>query len=129
VTSTSRRTWTWIWIWTWTGPRQSTLPASAEGALLGFMLLVCLLGCATASSFAPPSAPFRVTSNVSDAEIWVDDDLVGRVSDLTKSRKRLRAGFHRVEIRAPGYYSSFHELEVTGTTPVTLQAPLHQLLD
>ena len=42
----------------------------------------------------------RVESNVPDATVWVDDVLVGNVSDWAREGKHIRAGFHRIEIRA-----------------------------
>ena len=101
--------------------------AGTVSAALGMVLWACA-GCATAR-FAPPSAPLRISSNVPDAMVWVDDHLVAKVSDFAKGEKRLPAGFHRVEIRAPGYYSYYQELEVKPDAPVSVQAPLHQLLD
>lgn len=95
---------------------------------LFFVLFLASAGCATAR-FAPPSAPLRITSNVPDATVWVDDHLVAKVSDFAKGEKRLPVGFHRIEIRAPGYYSYFQELEVQPDAPASVQAPLHQLLD
>ena len=53
----------------------------------------------------------RVESNVPDATIWVDDVLVGTVAAWAREGRHIRAGFHRVEIRAPGYYSVFQEVE------------------
>ena len=37
--------------------------------------------------------------------------LVGTVAAWAREGRHVRAGFHRVEIRAPGYYSVFQELE------------------
>ena len=85
-------------------------------------------GCATAR-FGPPSVPLRITSNVPDATVWVDDHLVAKVSAFAKGEQRLPVGFHRIEIRAPGYYSYFQELDVKPDAPASVQAPLHQLLD
>lgn len=101
------------------------------GAPFRILLVLTLLvtvGCATAG-FGPPTVSLRVSSNVPDATVWVDDRLVATVADFAKAEKRIATGFHRIEVRAPGYYSHFQELEVKPGTPVTLQAPLHQLLD
>jgi hypothetical protein len=96
--------------------------------MLGLPLGLANGGCGTAR-FGTPSAPLRITSNVPEATVWVDDHLVAKVSDFAKGEKRLPAGFRRIEIRAPGYYSYFQELEVKPNAPVSVQAPLHQLLD
>lgn len=96
------------------------------------LVLSCLtagwLGCATLRP-GPPSVVIHVTSNVPDATVWIDDHLVAPVSDFGKQQKRLVVGFHRLEVRAPGYYSHFEELEAKPNTPLDLNAPLHPLLD
>jgi len=86
-----------------------------------------LPGCATLG--APKDAvPFRVEVNVPDATIWVDDHLVGSAAVLAKEGTFLRAGFHRVEVRHPDYYSYFAEVTPKKGEPVLIQAQLHLLL-
>ena len=55
---------------------------------------------------------FRVECNVPDATVWVDDVLVGKVTDWKSDGKHIRAGFHRIEVRHPNYYSFFQEVEL-----------------
>lgn len=98
-----------------------------SGALL-VLGLTSALACATAGS-GPPSAGLQVSGNVADATIWIDDRLSGQVADFSKPGKRLPAGFHRVEVRAPGYYSHFQEVDAKPGADVTIQANLHELLD
>lgn len=95
------------------------------GALVSLTLMAA---CATAS-FGPPTVSMRVTSNIPDATVWVDDHLVAPAAQFAKGDRRLSLGFHRVEVRAPGYYSYFEELEAKPNTPVIIAAPLHELLD
>lgn len=86
-----------------------------------------LSGCATLG--APKDAvPFRVDVNVPDATVWVDDQLVGSAAALAKDGTFLRAGFHRVEVRHPDYYSYFAEVKPKKGEPVLLHAQLHLLL-
>jgi hypothetical protein len=89
--------------------------------------VVLLAGCATIGS-GPPAVGFGITGNVRDATVWIDDRLVGKVSDFSRPGKRLIAGFHRVEIRAPGYYSVFRELDVKPGADVSIRADLHEQL-
>jgi hypothetical protein len=91
-------------------------------------LLTLTLACATLQS-GPPTVSLRVASNVPDATVWIDDHLVAPVSDFAKTDMRLIVGFHRIEIRALGYYSRFEEVDAKPGLPVTIHAPLHQLLD
>ena len=95
------------------------------------MLLASLLGgaagCATAGP--APGAAVRISANVPDATVWVDDRLAGKVTDFANGARRLPVGYHRVEIRAPGYYSSVREIDVKAGTEVALDAQLHAVLE
>ena len=66
----------------------------------------------------------RVQSNVPDATVWIDDVLVGTAKDWNKDGRQIRAGFHRIEVRHPGYYSFFQEVEVAGGSKVVVNAKL-----
>lgn len=72
--------------------------------------------------------PFRVDVNVPDATIWVDDQLVGSAVAVAKNGTFLRAGFHRVEVRHPDYYSYFTDVTPKQGEPVMIHAELHALL-
>jgi hypothetical protein len=84
-------------------------------------------GCATGS--AAGAVGFRVESNVVDATVWVDDRLVGSASDWARPGKRIRSGFHRVEIRHPGYYSVFQEIELPDGAQTVVKAQLRPLVE
>jgi hypothetical protein len=91
------------------------------------LLLALFVGCATMGA-GPPSTSFKIAGNVPDATVWIDDHLVGRVSELAKSEKRLPLGFHRLEVRAPGFYSFFQEVDAQAGAAVIVRADLHELL-
>ena len=91
--------------------------------------VVLVMSCATAARFAAPTTPLRISCNVPDASVWIDDHLIARVSVFAKSEKRLAVGFHRVEIRAPGYYSQFEEIEARPDVPIEIKASLHESLE
>jgi PEGA domain len=87
-----------------------------------------------ACAHAPSSSgvALRVETNVADATVWVDDILVGRAAEWTgdaPTARHLRPGFHRVEVRAPGYYSVFREIDQPEGGRATVAAPLKPLLD
>lgn len=90
------------------------------------VILFCF-GCATMKSEG--AATLHVDCNVSDAAVLLDDGLVGRVSDLAKKDKVIRAGFYRVEIRHPQYHSYFTEITVAEGGVAAVKADLHPLLD
>ena len=91
------------------------------------LLTVVHSGCATVGS-GRETVALRLEGNVPDATIWVDDHLVGKLSDFSKSGKRLPVGFHRVEVRATGYYSHFQEVDAHPGQDISIHADLHELI-
>ena len=71
----------------------------------------------------------RVDCNVPEATVWIDDVLVGTASAWRGDGRQIRAGFHRIEIRHPGYYSFFQEVEVPGGSHVVVNAKLRELIE
>jgi hypothetical protein len=101
----------------------------ARASVLAFAFAIALgAGCATAGS-RPDLVSFRVQTNVPDATIWIDDHLAGTASDLSQPGQRLPIGFHRVEIRHPGYYSVFQEVKPKRGEAVIISAELHELVE
>lgn len=96
---------------------------------LAVSIVVILLsfGCATMKSEG--AATLHLECNVPDAAVLLDDALVGRAADVVKHDKTIRAGFYRVEIRHPGYYSYFTEITVAEGGVAAVKAELHPLLD
>src|SRR5450759_4073560 len=91
-------------------------------AVLGFCI-----GCATMKPEA--SGSLRVDCNVPEAAVLLDNDLAGRAGELKKQPKSVRPGFYRVEIRHPGYYTYFAEINVAEGGAAAVKAELHPLLD
>ena len=86
------------------------------------------LGCATARSTGP-SVGLRIEGSTPDATVWVDDRLVATEQDLARAPRRLSPGFHRIEVRAPGHYSSFHEVDAKPGDDLVIRADLHELVE
>ena len=82
-----------------------------------------------AHTLAENAIAMRVECNVPDATIWVDDVLVGKVGDWKSEGKHIRAGFHRIEVRHPNYYSFFQEVELPGGSHVVVNAKLRELIE
>jgi hypothetical protein len=93
--------------------------------LLG--LCLALLSCA--HSMKGGSVAFRVDTNVPEATVWIDDILVGKAADWARDGRHIRSGFHRVEVRSPGYYSVYQEIEQPDGGKVAIKATLHPLLE
>ena len=84
-------------------------------------------GCAT-STLPRGAVSFRVEANVPDATVWIDDQPIGTAADWAKPDKHIRAGFHRIEVRHPGYYSFFQEIELPEGQSVVVHAELRELI-
>ena len=66
--------------------------------------------------------------NPSDAEIWVDGNFMGVVSDYTPSSQPLglTAGRHRIELREPGFQVSSFDVDVIPGQVIPFQGQLEQ---
>jgi hypothetical protein len=102
-------------------PLLRTLAATAALALVGGA------DCATVPRHGP-SAPFEARGNPPDATVWIDDRMMGTVLELTRAPRRIAAGFHRIEIRCPGFESHFEELDVKPELPQVVRFELHEIL-
>jgi len=92
-----------------------------------FVGATALAGCAhTLSSGA---AGVRVECNVPDASVWIDDLLAGNAKEWKSEGHQIRAGFHWIEIRHPGYFSFFQEVELPPGSRTVVNAKLRELLD
>ena len=86
--------------------------------------------CVGCASMDPEAAgTLKLDCNVPEAAVLLDDEIVGRAGEIAKTGKTLRPGFYRVEIRHPGYYPFFAEINVPEAGGTALKAELHPLLD
>lgn len=94
-------------------------------------LLSSSLGLGASCAHGAVGVALHVDANLPDATVWVDDVLVGTASEWTRTvgARHLRPGFHRVEIRAPGYYSVYQEIDQPDGGAATVKATLHPLLE
>jgi len=101
----------------------------ALAALFALSASIMLTASSCAHTLDANAIAFRVECNVPDATIWVDDVLVGKVGDWKGDGKHIRAGFHRIEVRHPSYYSFFQEVELPGGSHVVVNAKLRELIE
>jgi hypothetical protein len=96
--------------------------------LLAFLVgATALAGCAhTLSSGA---VGVRVECNVPDASVWIDDLLAGSAKEWKSEGHQIRAGFHRIEVRHPGYFTFFQEVDLPPGSRTVVNAKLRELLD
>ena len=98
-------------------------------SLLAAAALFALAAVSCAHGLGGEAISFRVECNVPDATLWVDDVLVGKVTDWKSDGTQIRAGFHRIEVRHPNYYSFFQEVELPGGSHVVVNAKLRELIE
>jgi hypothetical protein len=84
---------------------------------------------ASSCAHAPAGVALQVAANVPDAMIWVDGVLIGSVTAWARDGRHIRAGFHRVEIRAPGYYSVYREVEQADGGHASVSATLRPVIE
>jgi PEGA domain len=101
----------------------------APPVVVVLVLALMLVTASCAHLSAPAGVDLRVDTNVPESTIWVDDVLVGTASAWAREGRHLRAGFHRLEIRAAGYYSVFQEVDQPDGGHATVKATLRPLLE
>jgi hypothetical protein len=90
------------------------------------LVVFLLAACATVRA---PAARFAVECNVADAAVIIDDTMAGRVTEWAPPGRSISAGFHRIEIRHPSYYSHYAEVSLPEGRGAVIKAELHRLLE
>jgi hypothetical protein len=93
------------------------------------LFALVLVGGACAHDFSADAAAIRVECNIPEATVWIDDLLVGSAKEWKSDGRQIRPGFHRIEIRHPGYYSFFQEVELPPGSRTVVNARLRETLD
>jgi len=91
--------------------------------------LILLLALAACATMRAPAATLQIQCNLPEAAVFIDDALVGRASEWAPPGRQIRPGFRRVELRLPGYYSYFAEIDLADGGGTLLKAELHPLLE
>lgn len=91
--------------------------------------LVLLLGCgATAATGPKPSdAIVTITSNIPDAQLYIDGRFVGPL-DAIHGGVALEPGPHRVELRREDYFARYAELSLARSQRARLVLDLAPIL-
>jgi hypothetical protein len=105
-----------------------TSKRGSSGLPFAFLLLALSLGASCAHAL-PEGGGLRVDCNFPDATVWVDDVLVGSAASWKAEGRQIRAGFHRIEIRRPGTYSVFKEIDLPVGGKSVVVAKLHETID
>ncbi len=88
-----------------------------------------VVGLSCAHTLPTDGAGFRVDCNLPDATVWIDDALVGSASSWKAEGRQIHAGFHRIEIRHPGTYSVFQEINLPVGGHTVIVAKLRETID
>jgi hypothetical protein len=110
----------------------TSVPGRTCGWLAGLVsvsLLLAALWVASCAHSLPEGGGFRVDCNLTDATVLVDDVPVGNTSGWKADGRQIRAGFHRVEIRRPGYYSVFREIDLPVGGQAVVVAKLRETVE
>jgi hypothetical protein len=101
---------------------------------LSFVLMLVLApaagalpGCATGRGLRD-AAFLRLDCNVPDATLWIDDHPAGHAAAWREARP-MPAGFRRLELRHPGYFTFYKELSTQPGDTVVLTARLQPELE
>jgi hypothetical protein len=95
-------------------------------AFIAAAACLLLVACATVGR---PAGTFQVECNVPDASVIIDDVMVGRASEWAPPGRQIRPGFHRIEVRHPGYFSHYAEIDLRDGAGTVLKVDLRPLLD
>ncbi|HEY1550553.1 MAG TPA: PEGA domain-containing protein [Kofleriaceae bacterium] len=68
-----------------------------------------------------------VTSNIGDAQVWVDGRLIGTL-DMVHGGLAIDPGHHRIELRHDAYFSRYAELAVTRAERTKLDLEMKPVL-
>ncbi len=96
-----------------------------RGTLLALVFVVA--GCG-APAVRRTEATLAVTCDA-DAALYVDDEAAGRAADSQAHPVGLRAGFHRVELRADGKLTAYREVTLARGEHRKLSVELRPDLD
>jgi PEGA domain len=94
------------------------------------LLLMFAAACGAAQQSAhrsPNDAVMYVTSNIADAQVYVDGRFVGAVS-LVKAGIAVDPGKHRIELRHDDYFSRYADLDLQKSEKKKLDLDLAPVL-
>jgi len=92
--------------------------------ILCFLLLALVAAC----SGAPPTTSLKLTGNVMDASVTIDDQDVGTVRHVAKHGVALPQGRHRLTVEKQGYFPFDRLVDASGA-PVTVDVKLEPIPD
>lgn len=87
---------------------------------------ICLAGCVT----TPRTTSLKVHSDVPDAVVTIDDQVLGPAKAVEKRGVALPPGRHRVTIEKPGYFPHDELVQVKeGDPPIRLDVRMDRVPD
>lgn len=93
--------------------------------ILVFLLLMTA-ACQPQRPRPPSKGELVLDCKPDSAQIFVDDRFLGTVSGLARKPLLLKTGRRRLELRADGYFASYHDLRVVAGVRQKLQVELRR---
>jgi hypothetical protein len=90
--------------------------------------LFCAILTACGAATPAPTVSLRVSGNVPDASVTVDDQYLGVLAFVQKRGVAMPVGTHRVTVEKPGYFP-WDRLVEAKSAPVHLQVELVKIPD
>jgi hypothetical protein len=94
---------------------------------LAMVLTLTLTGCAPTRSTVRTDASVRVECSVGAARVYINDAFVGRAAELERRTVPVASGNLRVEARADGYFTAYHDVAVPSGGAARVQLELHRV--
>jgi hypothetical protein len=96
---------------------------------LGWLLALAVIPSACAHTQAGGKGDLHLGCPLPEAEVYVDDFYLGRCALWKKRPLPLKPGFHTIEVRAPGRYPFYGEVEMPAGSERRLDVSLRETLD
>ena len=103
-------------------------PALRLAHAAAFALALASLSTVGCGPEKPATVSFRMTSNVKDALVTIDDQVIGSVSTVERHGVALKPGQHRLTVEKPGYFP-YDELVDAKDVMIQIQVRLDPVPD
>jgi hypothetical protein len=98
--------------------------------LASWLAALLLFGCGARAAVVRPEAQgLRVRCDNAAASVFVDDRFAGRAAELRGRDLPILPGFHRVEVRAEGFFPRYAEVEIQPGGRAVLDVTLRPRLE
>lgn len=93
------------------------------------LVFFSVVGSCAATMHAAPSGALNIACSDQGALVYVDGRLTGKAGDFVRQPLALRAGAHRLELRAEGKLTAYRDVSVHPAETTRLEVTLRPDLD